>query len=120
MLRDISAAVKIVFSKAIGVTDFNVVELLAVRKAMCIFVSSNWIHSHRLIIESNSSHVVRWILNPNSIPWKLKKFMSHIEAFKLQLKSCQIVQIPRQCNTVADALAKSGVFRRNVLMVKYD
>ena len=46
--------------------------------------------------------------------------MSHIEALKLQLGSWQKVQIPRECNDVADALAKFDVFRRNVLLVKYD
>ena len=87
VLKDSSAVVKIVFSKPIGMANSNVAELLAVREAMCIFVSSKWINSHRLIIESDSSNVVRWILNPNSIPWKLKIFNSHIEALKLQLGS---------------------------------
>ena len=120
VLRDSLAVVKIVFSKTIGVADSNVAELLAVREAMCIFVSLKWIHSHRMIIESDSSNVVRRILNPNSMPWKLKIFMSHIKALKLQLGSWQKVQIPRECNDVADALAKSDVFHRNILMVKYD
>ena len=31
-----------------------------------------------------------------------------------------IVIYPRECNDIADALAKSGVFRRDTLLVKYD
>ncbi|XWS30039.1 hypothetical protein CRYUN_Cryun24cG0083700 [Craigia yunnanensis] len=50
---------------------------------MCIFVSSKWIHSHKLIIENDNSNVVKWILNLNNTPWKLKIFMSHIETLKL-------------------------------------
>ena len=83
VLRDSSTIVKIIFSKSIGVADSNVAELLAIREAMGIFVLSKWFHSHKLIIENNSSNVVRWMLNPNSTPWKLKIFMSHIEAMKL-------------------------------------
>ena len=56
--------VKIVFSKAVRVVDSNIVELLAMREAMHIFVSSSWVHSYRLIIESDSSNVVNWIHNP--------------------------------------------------------
>ena len=60
------------------------------------------------------------MLNPNSIPWKLKILMSQIEAMKLQVRDWEIVQIPRERNDVADTLAKSGVFRRNALLVNYD
>ena len=63
-LRDNLAVVKIVFSKAIKVVDSNVAELLAVKEALHIFISSSWVHYHKLIIESDSSNVVNWIHNP--------------------------------------------------------
>ena len=64
VLRDNMVAIKIVFSKAVGVVDSIIVELLVVRKVMYIFISFNWVHSHRLIIESDSNNVVNWIHNP--------------------------------------------------------
>ena len=52
VFKDSLAAVKIFFSKAIGVEDSNMAELLTVKEAMCIFVSSKWIHSYKLIIKA--------------------------------------------------------------------
>ena len=40
VLRDNSATIKIVFSKAVGVVESNAAELLAVREVLRIFVSS--------------------------------------------------------------------------------
>ena len=54
VLRDYSGKVKAIFSKAIGLTDSNVAELLAVSKALRIFLSSKCISSHKLIIENDS------------------------------------------------------------------
>ena len=81
VLRDNLTAVKIVFSKSIGVADSNVAGLLAVREAMHIFLSSSWI-SHKLIIKNDSSNVVKWIHNPQLALWKMKKYISHVEALK--------------------------------------
>ena len=77
VLRDWKVAVKVVFSKPIGVADSNVAELLTVLEALRIFVASRWALSHKLIIESDSSNVVNWVINPHGSPWLLKKFDSH-------------------------------------------
>ena len=61
VLKDSMVAVKIVFSKAIGVANSKFVELLVVREIVCILTFSRWVHSHRLIIESDFSNVVKWI-----------------------------------------------------------
>ncbi|XWS48374.1 hypothetical protein CRYUN_Cryun13aG0071000 [Craigia yunnanensis] len=47
VLRDNTAAIKLVFSKAIGVANSNVAELLAVREALSVYTSSRWASSHR-------------------------------------------------------------------------
>ena len=52
VLKDNLTAVKVVFSKSIGVADSNVAELLAVRKAMHIFLHSFWMISHKITIEA--------------------------------------------------------------------
>ena len=64
VLRDNLLAVKMVYSKSVGLEDSNVTELLAVREAMRLFISSCWAPSHKLIIESDSNNVVKWIHNP--------------------------------------------------------
>ncbi|XWS75276.1 hypothetical protein CRYUN_Cryun01aG0072400 [Craigia yunnanensis] len=56
--------IKAIFSKATGVVDSNAAELLDVWEILQIFVTSKWATSYRLIIESDSSNVVKWVLNP--------------------------------------------------------
>ena len=59
VLRDNTTTVKLVFSKSIGVANSNVAELLAVREALSVYATSRWASSHRLIIECDSSNVVK-------------------------------------------------------------
>ena len=59
VLKDKLATVKVVFSKSIEIVDSNVAELLAVRKAIHIFLYSYWMISHKLIIENDSNNVVK-------------------------------------------------------------
>ena len=68
VLKDNSATIKIVFSKAVRVMESNTVELLAVREALSIFASSRWVLTHRLIIESDSSNAVSWTNNSQKVP----------------------------------------------------
>ncbi|XVE82185.1 hypothetical protein DITRI_Ditri15bG0127000 [Diplodiscus trichospermus] len=56
-----------------GVEDSNAAELIAIREAFIIFASSRWVQNHALIIESDSLNAVKWVLNPNSTPWRLRK-----------------------------------------------
>ena len=120
VLRDCNAAVKAVFSKSIGMADSNLAELLVVREALKVFVAIRWASSHRLVIESDSNNIVKWMLNPSRVPWSMKRHMVHIEMCKQQLLSCDYVFIPREGNDVADALAKDGVSRLHDLVVVYD
>ena len=78
VLRDCKAAIKVVFSKAIGVTNSNITELLVVREALRIFITSRWVSSHKVIIESDSSNVIKWVLYPQGAPWTMKKNMYFI------------------------------------------
>ncbi|XVF86520.1 hypothetical protein PTKIN_Ptkin18bG0047600 [Pterospermum kingtungense] len=54
LLRDHQESVLIRFSKFIGVEDSNVAELVAIRKALVLFLSSPWAFDRELIIESDS------------------------------------------------------------------
>ena len=120
VLRDNLSIVKMIFPKSVGIEDSNVAELLAVREAMRLFISSCWATSHKLIIESDSSNVVKWIRNPQSVPWSMKRIISHIVVLKVQIKECDVMHILRECNDMADGLAKAGVSRSNNLMVYYN
>ena len=110
---------KIVFSKAVGIVDSNLSKLLVVREAFIVFAASKWAKTHSLLIESDSINMVNWIKCPQSAPWRMKKFIFHIESIKLQLSSWHIVHIPREINDVADGLAKFGVNRLNSLLLVY-
>ena len=73
----------------------------------------------RLVIESDSSNVVNWSLNPGGAPWLMKRHMAHIENYKQQMLSCDFIFIPREGNDMADALAKSSVLGQHDLVVLY-
>ena len=120
VLKDSKAATKLVFSKAIGLADSNVAELLAVREALSLFAGTKWATFYRLTIECDSSNVVKWVLNPMSSPWKVRKVMAHIEVLKAQLFRWEIVHIPRMINETVDEFAKSGVTRQCDLLVYYE
>ncbi|XVE72984.1 hypothetical protein DITRI_Ditri11bG0081700 [Diplodiscus trichospermus] len=56
VLKNDKGNAKIVFSKSVGVIDFNVVEALAVKEAFSLFSSSPWALNSKLIIESDSNN----------------------------------------------------------------
>ncbi|XVF42703.1 hypothetical protein PTKIN_Ptkin01aG0385500 [Pterospermum kingtungense] len=51
LLRDHLGKLLITFSKPIGVSDSNMAEVMAVREAMLLFVTSRWVVDHALILE---------------------------------------------------------------------
>ena len=120
VLRDSSTTIKLVFSKAIGMADSNVVELFAIREALSVYVASRWTSSRRLIIECDSSNVVKWVTNPLCSFWIVRKIISHFEVFKAKLLRCEILHILRNVNDIADALAKFRVTRQIDLVVCYE
>ncbi|XVE91173.1 hypothetical protein DITRI_Ditri20bG0132900 [Diplodiscus trichospermus] len=108
-MHDHSGKERIGFSKSIGVEESNVVELLAIREAFILFATSKWEQTEALIIESDTMNAVNWILRPNSAPWRLRNFINHIENLKLMIRDWRIVHVLRECNQVADNLAKEAV-----------
>ncbi|XVF36260.1 hypothetical protein REPUB_Repub19eG0042700 [Reevesia pubescens] len=93
---------------AIGPVDSTLAELLAIKEAMVIFVASKWVKTHGLCIESDNQSVVKWVSCPEDTPWKLRKFMSTVEALKLELISWEVSLTPRVNNVTADGLVKFG------------
>ncbi|XVF43589.1 hypothetical protein PTKIN_Ptkin02bG0051700 [Pterospermum kingtungense] len=120
ILRDSDANIILCFSKAAGNIDSNLAELMAVKEAFQLFISSQWALSHALAVESDSSNVVMWVNNPDKTPWRMRNLMAIIENMKLQVIGWSISHILREANEVADKLAKSGVKRQNDLVVYLD
>ncbi|XVF62075.1 hypothetical protein PTKIN_Ptkin08bG0188000 [Pterospermum kingtungense] len=58
VLRDHTGRVLIKFSKAIGVTDSSMAEVLAIREIVVMFVTSQWVVNESLIIECDSRNAV--------------------------------------------------------------
>ncbi|XVF83508.1 hypothetical protein PTKIN_Ptkin16aG0494200 [Pterospermum kingtungense] len=67
ILCDCNAKVKVVFSKAMGISDSNFAELMVASEAFNIFLHFEWVSCYSLIIESDSLNVVKWVKDPNSI-----------------------------------------------------
>ncbi|XVE48614.1 hypothetical protein DITRI_Ditri01bG0015500 [Diplodiscus trichospermus] len=118
ILRDHMSSVKIVFSKHIGTAEST--ELLAVGEAFLLFVEYEWVNSHKIIIESESSNVVQWISSPSSAPWTVRNLIAHIENLKNQLNGWSIVHIFKEANEEADSLAKAGAHITDELVNFYN
>ncbi|XVF45253.1 hypothetical protein PTKIN_Ptkin02bG0190300 [Pterospermum kingtungense] len=111
ILRDHDGNELIPFSKSIGVADSNVAELIAIREAFILFLSSLWALSSKLIVESDSMIAVGWVSKPSAVAWKVRNLINHLENLKLKINNWEIVHTYREANQVADSLAKEGVYR---------
>ncbi|XVF80295.1 hypothetical protein PTKIN_Ptkin15bG0059300 [Pterospermum kingtungense] len=111
ILRDSNSNFRTIFSKSIGVADSNLVELLAVHEVMKLFVPSSWVSSHKLLLESDSSNVVKRISNQSSVFWRLRWLINKIENLKLLISEWSVNHTQREANVVVDSLAKARVNR---------
>ncbi|XVE80900.1 hypothetical protein DITRI_Ditri15bG0018300 [Diplodiscus trichospermus] len=60
ILRDHWSSVKGVFSKSIGVADSNLVEIIAIKEALSLYVSSQWIENLKLQFSNwTIKHILR-------------------------------------------------------------
>lgn len=56
-------------------------------------------------------NAVKWMREPNSVPWKLRRIVARIENLKKSEHRWSVSHIFRESNSIADELAKSGVDR---------
>ena len=101
--------VLLMFPKSVGIRDSNEVEVLAILEAFQIFLAS--FHGP-LVVESDSTNVVGWLLKPDSRPWK---FQFHFNTLKKISASLVVsfAHVIRRANSMADALAKQGADRHS-------
>ncbi|XVF83529.1 hypothetical protein PTKIN_Ptkin16aG0496200 [Pterospermum kingtungense] len=116
VMRDHEEVVKIRFSKPIGIADCNLAELLVIREAYILFTASQWSHSHKLVIESDSSNVVKWVSYPSIAPWAMRRFFNQIEALKSGVQNWRVIHVNRERNFMANTLAKEAVLREDELI----
>ncbi|XVF38399.1 hypothetical protein REPUB_Repub20aG0098300 [Reevesia pubescens] len=109
----------LIFSKPIGKADSIFAEFMAIFEAFKIFVSSKWVSSFVLVIESDCSNAVKWFNNNHLFPWRLKRFCPLIDSFKNSVLDWKIQHVVREANDVADAFAKEGACRTSDLLVLF-
>ena len=61
VLRDSNGRVRGVFYGSLGEVDSNIVEMMAIKTALQVFLFSPWANNYALIIESDSKLAVDWI-----------------------------------------------------------
>ncbi|EOY00033.1 Uncharacterized protein TCM_009399 [Theobroma cacao] len=84
--------------------------MMAVREAFLIFSSSIWKDNHKLLIDSDSSNVVKWTIHPDMAPWRMRKVVLQLERLKEELEGWEIRHVRREANQRSDALAKQGAY----------
>ncbi|XVF70381.1 hypothetical protein PTKIN_Ptkin11bG0157200 [Pterospermum kingtungense] len=66
---------------------------------------------YKLLVESDSTNVVKWISKPNSVPWRLKWIINKIENLKPGIPNWSVKHTLCKANDIADSLVKAGVNR---------
>ncbi|XVE84079.1 hypothetical protein DITRI_Ditri16bG0140400 [Diplodiscus trichospermus] len=99
--------------------DSNLAEILAIKEALSLFLASQWAQTTTLIVESDSSNVVKWLRESLTAPWRMRSNIHQIENLKNMLIGWSVQHILREGDSLADSLAKTGVHRVTQLLVIY-
>ena len=111
VLRDANGKVMALFSCPLEPCDVNVAELMGIRWAFDIFLSSDRFGGKELVIESDSAVALAWCSKKDARPWKLWNILNAIDCMIDKCKAVKWVKIFREANGMADCLAKSGIDR---------
>ncbi|XVE98533.1 hypothetical protein REPUB_Repub03eG0113900 [Reevesia pubescens] len=111
VLRDSNCNIMAIFTGPLGILDSNVAKLMAIRHALLVFKNSRKLTGNGLIIESDSRNAVVWCTDESSRPWKLSSIFADIDSDVQSIGNVCFVNIFREANGFADALAKAGVHR---------
>ncbi|EOY09873.1 Uncharacterized protein TCM_025243 [Theobroma cacao] len=74
-------------------------------------IASRWRSTHIMVVESDSKNAVQWINEPKKAPWRMRKWIFHIEMLKRKMVQWEVQHVSREANQQADNLAKSGIGR---------
>ncbi|GMJ01682.1 hypothetical protein HRI_003837400 [Hibiscus trionum] len=116
VLRDENAKILMYFSKGVGVCDVLSAELFAINEALNLFVASKWSKEFEVILESDNKSAIEWLQDPALAPTHLRNLIHQSLAFSSRVR-CRFNHVPRECNSLADNLAKKGVGRDKELVI---
>ncbi|KAK8598621.1 hypothetical protein V6N13_094585 [Hibiscus sabdariffa] len=95
---------------SVGISDATSAEILVVEETLSQFKFSQWRGKFKLVIESDSKLVVNWLQNPSRAPAIFKPLIYACMMIGEDF-SWSISAVPRICNTLAENLAKQGIYR---------
>ena len=98
------------FSSPIPYIEINCAEVLAIRRAIAITLSSDEVSKNcKIILESDSSNAVSWCNSNSGGPWNLNYHLNFIGNAGKKCLNIAISLKSRSTNLVADSLVKQGL-----------
>ncbi|XVE55252.1 hypothetical protein DITRI_Ditri03aG0144400 [Diplodiscus trichospermus] len=96
VLRDHLSNYKLIFSKSVGSIDSNLAEIMAAMEAVFLFSRSDWVRTHKLILETDPINVVKWLTDPQSTPWRMRRYVAHISNLVSSFAGWSVVHVYRR------------------------
>ncbi|GMI83491.1 hypothetical protein HRI_002018400 [Hibiscus trionum] len=107
VLRDENAKILMYFSKGVGVCDVMTAVLVAINKALTIFVDSKWSKEYEVILESDNKIAIEWLLDHSLSPAHFRNLIYNSLEASSRIR-CRFSHVSREGNSLADNLAKRG------------
>ncbi|XVE56527.1 hypothetical protein DITRI_Ditri04bG0017900 [Diplodiscus trichospermus] len=79
---------------------------MAIREDFILFLSSPWASNHAIEVECDYVNAVKWVSNPQSVPWQLRKWVAHIENLKKQTRIGKLPMFLESATELRIALPK--------------
>ncbi|KAK8699944.1 hypothetical protein V6N13_018352 [Hibiscus sabdariffa] len=111
ILREEFSNIRILFSGPVESDCSHLAEVLAIFHALAIFREAGWIGKAPLIVESDSVLALTWINDKLQRSWRWRKLFRDIDSLIERIASVKFEHVSRARNTLADSLAKAGMFR---------
>ena len=103
ILRNERERILALFSGPLGILDSNIVEVMAIKVALGMFVRSIWKGKFGLVIESNSMIAIRWCSDKDNRPWKLWGVFDVIDKLLEDIGNVTLAHIYREGNDLVDS-----------------
>lgn len=112
VLRNTCAHFLVLFSCPVGMMDSNHAEIKAIRYSLESSFGNNAVKGHKLVINSDSTNAIAWVTKQSFRPQKLQSDFNAIDFFCSNISSISFLHCKSKSNSVADALAKQALSRR--------
>ncbi|XVF60728.1 hypothetical protein PTKIN_Ptkin08bG0071300 [Pterospermum kingtungense] len=89
---------------------------MALCEAFFLFSSSCWNGPFKLVIESESTNAIKWVMSLGKAPWRFRSIIQQIKFLKTQVSCWYISHTCKEENSYTNRLAKDGVFRKDSLI----